>query len=125
MFDTEKGIFALDQPILRPTLIGGLKLQNVSLGPKSMILQRSGRLYIQGESSFGVTNLANPSSASVDDPGTFFADMVVNDFECGRSMMAVIAMEQPRKPVIQQPIELTVEEQASEESREVSSHKSF
>lgn len=39
MFDSEQGgMFALDEPIKKPTLVKGLKIQNMSLGPRSMIL---------------------------------------------------------------------------------------
>ena len=50
MFDGEHGMFALDEPISKPTLIKGPKIQNMSLGPKSLILQRqqSGQVFMQG-----------------------------------------------------------------------------
>ena len=39
MFDSEKGIFAMDAPILRPVLIPGIKVKNMSLGSRSLMLQ--------------------------------------------------------------------------------------
>jgi len=40
MFDSEAGSFARDQPLPRPTLIKGLKVEAMSLGSKALILQR-------------------------------------------------------------------------------------
>jgi len=50
MFDSEAGMFALDQPLERPTLIKGLKVERMSLGPKALVLQKpnSGCISIHG-----------------------------------------------------------------------------
>ena len=47
---TEAGMFALDQPLERPTLIKGLKVGRLSLGPKALVLQKpnSGCISIHG-----------------------------------------------------------------------------
>lgn len=96
MFDSEAGMFALDEHIVKPTLINGLKVNNMSLGPKSLLIQRFGsdQVTIQGHI------LSNNSDKMISDPSSFFKEMLVTDFVCGRSMLAFIAKQ---KPIIWRP----------------------
>ena len=48
--------------------------------------------------------MADTTNSLQNDPGEFFNDYIVNDFICGRTMMAVIAAEKPKKAPKPEPI---------------------
>ena len=76
MFDGEAGLFALDQHIAKPTLISGLKVKHVSLGPKCMLVQKVGQESVSLQGSLA-------PNQEMTDPELFFNDHIVTDFFCG------------------------------------------
>ena len=57
--------------------------------------------------------MSDTTKSVQNDHGEFFNDYIVNEFICGRTMMAVIASEKPKKVVEPEPkpapVEITIE----------------
>ena len=54
-------------------------------------------------------NMSDTTKSTQNDPGEFFNDYIVNEFICGRTMMAVIAAEKPKKVAEPKPAPVPVE----------------
>ena len=140
MFDSEAGIFALDQSLEKPTLLKGIKVSKVSLGPKALLLQRMNTesSSIQGsllppelepetrgdqsradtEDDTEVKKAGPKSYETLQHVTSFFNEKIVKDFHCGRGMIVVVAEDKPLK---EEPVEMLnfLPEVSSEESLEL------